>query len=262
MGFTSEQYEIDSCRLHSFQKKGRDGSTPIVFLHGLGTSSSTWIKVLSALRRKDTIACLDLPGHGFSKIKNGDAYFTLKQMDHALDQFINRFTALPVILVGHSLGGWLAARYAVDHPDRVRRLILINHAGVQYEGVEQQKEAFTINSVEDVRKLLRQMWYHYPWYYQPFTSSIYRSLKKKQITQFISSITEVDFLNPSLSSLTMPLDIFWGTEDRLISMISLEVMKQHVPQLKAYFIARCGHVPQLESPRALAALFSGILPSP
>ena len=120
----------------------------------------TWIYVLPELQYSGNISCLDLPGYGFSKINSGDPFFSLQKMDNAIEQFIQTTQRLPIVLIGHSLGGWLAARYAARHPDSVSHL---NNAGIRYEGFEKQADAFSIKCVEDVDRLLQQMWYRYPW---------------------------------------------------------------------------------------------------
>jgi len=261
LGFKSEFAVSESCQLHFFQQNKQNSSRNLLFIHGLGTSSSTWINVIPELRELGNVSCLDLPGFGFSKITIGDAFFSLQQMDLALEHFIHTSQRLPIILIGHSLGGWIAARYAVKHPDSVSHLILINNAGIRYDGFEQQADAFTIKSVDDVRRLVQKMWFHYPWYFKPFTSSIYRTLSKKEVGGFVRSIKEEDLLNQSLASLAMPLDVIWGAEDGLISKKSIELMKQLVPTLKEHLITRCGHVPQLERPRELSSLLKNILTS-
>ena len=252
---------MDSCRLHFFRRLNRIASSNILFLHGLGTSSSTWIHVLPSLRESGSITCLDLPGHGFSKITGGDRFFPLRQMDQALEQFIQSTQHPPLHIIGHSLGGWLAARYAARHPESVEHLILIDNAGIRYEGFERQADAFTIRSVDDVRHLLELLWYRYPWYFRPFTSSIYHSLLTKQISGFIQSVQEEDFLNRSIPFLTMPLDSIWGMDDGVVSKKSVDIMKKLAPHLREHFIPRCGHVPQLERPRELTLLLAHILAS-
>jgi abhydrolase domain-containing protein 6 len=261
LGFQSKFLESESCRLHFFLRHNRNAAMSILLIHGLGTSSSTWINVLPSLRDFGDVSCLDLPGHGFSKITTGDPFFSLQQMDHTLEHFIHRTQRLPVILIGHSLGGWLVARYAAKHPDSVQRLILIDNAGIKYDGFERQADAFTLKNVDDVRRLLQQMWFHYPWYFKPFTFSIYHTLNKMQVNRFVHSITEKDLLNQSFSSLTMPIDVVWGTEDSLISKKSVEIMNQLAPNVREHFISHCGHVPQLEHPRELASLLKIILTS-
>jgi len=262
LGFRSEFLDLESCRLHFFRRLRGKNAKHIVFIHGLGTSSSTWIKILSSLDKSFSITCVDLPGHGFSRIKHDLPFLTLEQLDTTVEQFLRQTQQKPIILIGHSLGGWLAARFAINHPKVVCRLILINNAGIQYPGVAHQAEVFDIQSVKDVRRLLQRMWFRSPWYFALFASSIFHSLRKKRVNDFVASVREKDFLNASLPVLSMPVDVIWGEEDRLISKQSVEIIKQLLPQAKEHWIPQCGHVPQLERPRELSSLLQRLLASP
>ena len=260
-GFQSCYLQLDSSTVHYFRRQCPQASKRLVFIHGLGTSSSSWIKILPSLSKSYTISCLDLPGYGFSKITSGDPFCSLTRLDCAVEQFIQLTQALPIILIGHSLGGWLAARTALNHPEWVKNLILINNAGIQYPGVEQQADLFDLLTLDDTRQLLYHMWYRYPYYFKPFTGSLFQSLKKKHINDFVRSIREEDFLNQKLSELPMPVDVIWGNEDRLISKESVSIMKKLLPDLTVHSIPQCGHVPQLEKPHQMSILLNQIIAS-
>ncbi len=131
--------------------------------------------------------------------------------------------------------------------------------GFSTEGIEQQAKAFNIHSVDNVQQLLNRMWYHYPWYFRPFTSSIYHSLWKKLISEFVASIREEDFLNITFPTLVMSIDVIWGEDDKLILKESVDVIKQLVPHVKEHCILQCSYVPQLERPHELAYLLKRIL---
>lgn len=259
LGFQDKTLKQESCILHFYLRVNPRISRLIVFIHGLGTSSSTWIKILPSLLEYGTIVCIDLPGFGFSRITNGTPFFPLEQLDKSLENFIAHITREPVTLVAHSLGGWLAARFAVQRPRQVHRLILINNAGVEYRGVEEQAKAFKATSTADVQQLLNRMWFRYPWYFKPFTLFISHNLRSKHVSDFVESIEEKDFINASLSSLTNRVDVIWGKEDKLIAPESIKIMKARIPHLQLHTIPHCGHVPQLERPRELAILLKQIL---
>ena len=259
LGFRSRFLPLDNCQIHYYQRQISGTETPVVFLHGLGTSSSTWIKVLPLLPPAQTISCIDLPGHGFSRITTGAPFFPMHQLDTALEQWFERTQTTPVLLVGHSLGGWLAARFGLRHPHSVRHLVLINSAGIYYPGAEKQAEAFTLHRTADARSLLDLLWYRYPWYFKPFTGGVFHSLQKRKIASFVASVRTDDFLNRSLPDLKTGLDLIWGEEDRLTDVRSMEIIRDILPDTRVHRIPLCGHVPQLERPRLLAPLLRAII---
>jgi pimeloyl-ACP methyl ester carboxylesterase len=102
--------------------EGGDGP-PVVLLHGQGGWSGIWLPVVGELVATRRVVAPDLPGLGASRVPGGppDAARVLAW----LDALIQRTGATPPALVGASLGASIAARYAIAHPDRVSRLVLV-----------------------------------------------------------------------------------------------------------------------------------------
>ncbi|WP_222706042.1 alpha/beta fold hydrolase [Homoserinibacter sp. GY 40078] len=103
------------------------GSGPVVvFIHGIASSSITWTNVVPLLEGSHRCILIDLLGFGGSPIP-ADAEFTLKEHVAALDRTIRSLRLRePFILVGHSMGGLIAPRYAARHRGRVSRLVLVS----------------------------------------------------------------------------------------------------------------------------------------
>ncbi len=103
------------------------GDTTLVLLHGYGESLLAWRAVADPLSRDYRVVALDLPGFGVS----GKPYsgYDLQSMTDRLADFVAHQASGPVVLVGHSMGGELAASLAIQHPDLVSGLILISPAG-------------------------------------------------------------------------------------------------------------------------------------
>jgi pimeloyl-ACP methyl ester carboxylesterase len=99
---------------------------PVVLIHGLllGNLASWYLTVAPALARTHRVLLYDLRGHGLSQ-RTSDGY-TLAAMAADLEGLCARFDSAPVALVGHSYGGLVALRFAIDHPERVARLALID----------------------------------------------------------------------------------------------------------------------------------------
>ena len=104
----------------------RQGSgSPIVMLHGLGMSAETWAAVSEQLADRHTVLAVDLPGHGGSPCPEDAAAFTRDAALADLDEVLATLDELPVI-VGHSLGGYLALAHAATRPDASRGIVVLN----------------------------------------------------------------------------------------------------------------------------------------
>ena len=113
----------------------------VVILHGLGSTAQDWLPMSRLLARRYRVTLVDLPGHGMSPMPEP---FSLDRAAEALDQALAETSDGPVILVGHSLGGLVAAQEALRHPERVRGLVLVETAlrpqGTVEERVRQEAE--------------------------------------------------------------------------------------------------------------------------
>jgi pimeloyl-ACP methyl ester carboxylesterase len=259
LGFESHILESRFGRLHYLLRDHAEPAGTLLLVHGLGTSSSTWVKVLPLLQGRYRIAALDLPGFGFSTLNGDRTFCTLQEHVEALAIFADAVGCTPVILLGHSFGGWISAFYASRHPHNVKHLVLVDTAGVYYRGVEKLRESFTLSSVQDTRRLLNGLWFRYPWYFKPFAGAIFRELRQRGMNDLVGSIGAEYFLVEELSKLSMPVSIIWGRQDTVILPESVDVLVKFVPHARASFLDQCGHVPQLEQPAEFAAVVREIL---
>ncbi|HEU0036570.1 MAG TPA: alpha/beta fold hydrolase [Kofleriaceae bacterium] len=108
--------------------EGGDGP-PLVLLHGANASAVMWLRVLPDLVERYRIIAPDLPGHGAT-----DAHATSLGAERVLawlDELIAKTCPEPPLVVGNTLGGAIAARFAIAHPERVRRLVLVDPLGLE-----------------------------------------------------------------------------------------------------------------------------------
>jgi pimeloyl-ACP methyl ester carboxylesterase len=107
--------------------EGGDGP-PLVLLPAPGEFAAVWIRVIPDLVTTHHVIAPDLPGSGASEVSDGppDVNTVLKW----LGELINQTCAMPPVLVGHTAGGALAARFAVDHSDLLSRLVLVDTYGL------------------------------------------------------------------------------------------------------------------------------------
>ncbi len=123
--------------LHVISGAARPG-IPIVFLHGLGDSAATWASCMTLLGERFPVHAIDLPGHGDSPCSDeSDAYSRDGALD-AIDAVLARVAPRPV-LVGHSLGGYLALAHAATRPGTARGLVVVN-TGPGFRDPERREE--------------------------------------------------------------------------------------------------------------------------
>ena len=101
---------------------------PVVLLHGPGEHAPKWMQVLPALVATHRVIAPDLPGHGASEVTGGP--LTAERVLAWLGALIARTCSSPPALVGQTLGGGIAARFAIAHGDRISRLVLADALGL------------------------------------------------------------------------------------------------------------------------------------
>lgn len=259
LGFKDGVFKNGRFSLHYYERSNPSGCDTLVLIHGLGTSSSTWVRLLPELDPTWNVLALDLPGFGFSTIDSGRPFAGLQEHVGAVSALIKEKLVRPCILLGHSLGGWIAAKFSVQEPGKVRHLILVDSAGILCDDTIEQGKAFQVNSIRDLKNLLNKVWLHYPWYFQPFYLAVLNDLRRRHVADFVQSIEKDDFLNDHLGQLNTKVTVIWGRQDKLISIKSIEILKRDIPDVEVHLVEQCGHVPQLEGSGEFSNLMRRIL---
>src|SRR6201991_3151192 len=121
---------------------GDPGSPALVFLHGSGGHAEAYVRNLEAHAEHFSTWSIDMLGHGYTD-KPGHPLEVRHYVDHLM-AFLYAIGAERAHISGESLGGWVAARAAIDHPDRVDRLVL-NTAGGSQADPEVMKRIITLS---------------------------------------------------------------------------------------------------------------------
>src|SRR5215472_9566389 len=154
-GFVSRRVPTSIGELHAYDGRGRGELPTIVVLHGIGSASTAFGRLMLRLQRHARrVVALDLPGHGWS----GDPQGTLtpQALFDAVDEALDSFVPEPLCLYGSSLGGALALRYAARCPARVRALLLASPAGAPSTPNEWRSllGSFDMRTPEDARRFV------------------------------------------------------------------------------------------------------------
>lgn len=109
---------------------GGSGGLPVLLVHGLGGDAGHWVEQLAHLWRSRRALALDLRGHGASQA-GGDGDYSVEAFADDVVAVAEALELPPFVLVGHSMGGSVAAEVVHRHPERVAGLLLVDPNGDQ-----------------------------------------------------------------------------------------------------------------------------------
>ena len=242
MPFTDHFVEVDGCRTH-YRRTGK--GTPLVFLHGAGGAPQV-LPFMERLAQRFDVLVPDAPGYGQSDepawLENihDVAYFYL--------DFLAALNLEKALIVGTSMGGWMAMEMAVRNTSRVGALVLVSPAGIRADGAE-PADIFLLSPEDTVRRL-----FHDPKYAEarlaiPETpESIDLALKNRHTTARLAWEPRLhDPMLPKwLHRIDVPVSIVWGAQDRILPVGIAHELKRLLPKAELRIFESCGHLPQVE----------------
>jgi pimeloyl-ACP methyl ester carboxylesterase len=245
---------------------------PLVFLHGLGGSGSTWQTVLADLAARHRVCALDLPGHGVSdKPAPATADYSVAGLARAVAQALDLLGLGQAALVGHSLGGAVAMQVALDRPAAVSRLVLVDSAGLGDEinpALLDRVEAAP--SRAEARRLLELFFYDdrhvlesaIEEMYQQFCSpGAHDAIRAAAAASFTRAGQQTD-LPGRMRELQQPVLLLWGAEDRVIPARHARAAAQAIDGAQVEVWENVGHVPQLEAADRFVGAIERFLAAP
>jgi pimeloyl-ACP methyl ester carboxylesterase len=239
--FTHRQMSINNQQIW-YQEIGQ--GTPVVFVHGLGASSLSWLVNLAVFSRERRAIALDQVGHGRSAKPR--LTYRINDFVQFLAQFLDNLQLQQVDLVGNSLGGWVSAHLALKRPDLVRRLVLVGSAGLQPSTAlinKLQNVPFAPRTMAQMRTMLELCFYDKPRYTSNLNVAISYLMRQLESShQTVEAVLQAvlndpdAWLNDHLAALQLPTLLLWGREDELVPLSMGE----------EFAAGLCGHVPQIE----------------
>ena len=255
IGIESGYHPTRQGRLHYYEVRGEGAGPPLVILHGFGASASSYGRVLAMLRRRASrIWAPEAPAHGFSS--SAAARLTVDDAYAAVSDFLHSRLTEPTVLFGNSLGGAFAIRYALEHPERVRGLLLASPAGALLDAQDfaALTASFRVRSLGQARSLLDRLYHEPPWYNPLLAPDILRRFAVGPLRHCLESFRPEHMFTPDeLAALRPPPLMLWGQSERLLPSTSLEFFRRVLPaHVRIEEPSEFGHCPYLDRPRAVA----------
>ncbi len=245
-----------------FRAAGSSGPA-LVLIHGLGATLESWMHNIEPLGRCYRVLAPDLVWFGKTDKPAGEV--KPERFSEFIVQFMDRFGLRRAILIGNSMGGMIAVRIALDYPDRVSGLVLVNPAGFGREmnfwlrlrtilrlrsrvrvplriarwAVRQlvyNRQAITDELIESVLEATNLPGSQEAYYRVLRLGADWRGLKAEALRQ----------VRDAAPGIRVPTLIVWGRQDRILPVSHAFVAHRQIPNSQLYIFDHCGHCPMIE----------------
>lgn len=214
--------EVDGLRVR-YARRGEPAGVPVLFIHGFGGDLDNWLFNLDALAEAAPVIALDLPGHGQSTPRLPGT--TLADLAAFVVHFLDRLEVGRVHLVGHSLGGAVAARMALDFPSRVASLALVSPAGFGPEINAGYTEGFVAAVTRrELKPVVEQLFADPELVSRQLLDDLLKYKRLDGVTEALQALAAAQFGGGrqaeqpglELARAAKPVLVVWGREDRII----------------------------------------------
>ncbi|GGY46924.1 alpha/beta fold hydrolase [Parvularcula lutaonensis] len=256
----------EGMRIH-YRAAGPEDAPVVIFIHGTSASLHTWEEVMAGLSDDYRVIAYDQPGHGLTG-PHPERDYTYAGMADGLDAIFAAEGVSDAVLVGNSMGGWVAWRDALENPHRVRALVLVDAAGIPAAVKPESNLGFRllqsplgriamrrltpraairqslVDTVGDPAVVTDEMVDRY-WELLRFPGN-----RQAAGDQFTSPRQD---LSDRLGEIEQPTLVVWGAKDRLIPVENAAIFTERMPNAQAVIFDELGHIPMEEDPAQFLA---------
>jgi pimeloyl-ACP methyl ester carboxylesterase len=241
---------------------GAPNAPAVLLLHGFGSSLQTWDAVAEGLQQNFRVLRIDLPGAGLTgPDPTGD--YSDERGEQVLAALLDTLGLQQVAVLGHSMGGRLAWRFAAAHPQRVSALVLLAPDGFASPGFEYGKPPEVGPLVQLMRYSLPKTMVRMglkPAFADPAQMSDalvtrYHDLMLAPGVRgaLIERMQQMRLVEPTpyLQRITAPVLLLWGAQDQMIPVANAQDYQRVLPNAQLVVLPGQGHLPQEEAPQTL-----------
>jgi pimeloyl-ACP methyl ester carboxylesterase len=242
----------------------RADAPTLVMLHGYTGSKENWYRLARALKGRYRMVIPDLPGWGESQRLDGADYGFVAQSARVAD-FLQRpevSGGKPVVLLGHSMGGGIAALTAARQPQAIARIGLVNAAGVRFDenrfglDVLAGRNPFAVTDQASLERYFETVFEdratmpHVPW---P-ADRIYIARRRDEapfeqaVLDRIGRGPEALLPGEEAANILQPTLLLWCREDKVIDWSAMARYAERIPHASQVLLEGCGHMSLMERP--------------
>ncbi|HEX4807227.1 MAG TPA: alpha/beta fold hydrolase [Conexibacter sp.] len=247
---------------------------PLLFVHGLAGRWQNWLENMPHFAATHRVVAVDLPGFGASPMPPGQ--ISIAGYARFLERLCDALAIDAAVVVGNSMGGYVAAELAIGSPQRVERLMLVSAAGITAEHLQRDRimtgarvvaavatraaarhEAFARRP--RLRRLALQFVARHPERLGvPIAHELMEGSGKPAFLPAMEAIVE-HRISTRLTQIACPTFVLWGQDDRVIPVRDAQRFADLIPNARVLVLPDTGHVPMLERPARFNALLEAFL---
>jgi pimeloyl-ACP methyl ester carboxylesterase len=243
---------------------------PLVLLHGFTGSKENWLLLIPHLSARHRVFAPDLPGWGESTRDPGADYGYAAQAER-LAAWLTALKLGPVDLVGHSMGGGIAAVLAARHPELVRRLVLMDAGGVRFRenafarAVLEGANPFAVHDRASLDRYLGTVFDRPPFVPWPadralIARRIADSDFESEVLQRVGRGDEVFLPEQAAAQIRQPTLLLWCRADQVIDASAAAAYLAAIGAARSVLLDGCNHMPMMEQPESTAQVLEDFLP--
>lgn len=249
--FRPVQYIIENLLINGFIHDRGVSGMPVVFLHGWRSRSQLWFNVLSRLQERPLI-CIDLPGFGQSQTPA--IPFGLDDYARVVRDFLGKCAVNKYILVGHSFGGSIAARMAIQKANGLNKLVLVDASAIRKKNPKHKsikllslvaRPLFRLPGFKKLRTRIYERMGMEDYVATPALTETY----KKVISQN---------LEPELPRITCPTLIIWGEKDTETPLSQANEINTLIKNSRLE-VMDTGHFPFVDKPEEFSRILADFI---
>jgi len=261
--------EVAGIRVH-LRDDGPKDAPAVLMLHGFGASLHTWEAWAQALVPRHRVIRFDLPAAGLTGADPSGDYSDERSIQ-LIAALMDRLGVARASVVGHSMGGRIAWRFAAAQPQRVHRLVLVAPDGFASPGFEYGKAPEVGPMVELMRHVLPRVLVTMslqPAYADPAQMTGERATRYHELLRapgvrdgLIERMRQLVLRDPVpiLQTIAAPTLLLWGERDAMVPAANAQDYLRVMPRARLLLLPAVGHIPQEEGGSAALAAVQGFL---
>jgi pimeloyl-ACP methyl ester carboxylesterase len=251
-------------RVH-YQEKGTGRA--LVLIHGNNSSAYSWRDVFDELAKDFRVVALDLKGFGFTAKPAGD--YRVETQAALVMRLLDQLKIERATLCGSSMGGAVALTAAINYPERVDALILVDSSAfnevsggaslapayLRWPYIGGAVTALALTSDSLVREGLRKSFYDGSKVTEERVAAYYRPLRTRggqRAARLVRDQRDYTQIENSLDKIRQPALLIWGAQDRLNILEDGKRLHAKLAGSQLVVFDNCGHLPQEEMPERFA----------